>query len=397
MTTETSNHPPQRINVLAIDGGGIRGIIPAMVMAEIEAQTGRPIAHLFDLIAGSSTGGILALGLTKPLRPGSKEPAFSAAQMVDLYVQNGAEIFPQGISRKVAQFFGAKYPTKGLDRVLRQYFGGAHLRDTITRVLITSYDIEHRQAFFFKSTRAQNSDKPGSDFAMCDVARATAAAPTYFTPARLALAESEGYFALIDGSMIANNPAMCAYVEALRLFPGADICVVSLGAGIPVSGFDLNKASRWGVLQWAVPAINVAIDGPSNTVHYQLDTLLRKWNYYRLDVKLVNGPYLLDDASDRNIQRLQGLARVMIDECHEQIERACARLLVSKFYPLTTKAVADACGISSQQTAAILRELQPPTSLCRELILDHEREKWYSRDIVELVAAALQARSRTAN
>ena len=170
------------VRILSIDGGGIRGIIPAMVLAEIERRTQRPVAQLFDLVAGTSTGGIIALGLTVPKCPGA--PLYRAQRFVELYEHEGARIFSRSLLRAmfaVDNLTLKKYSSTGIEQVLKEYFGDARLRDAVTDVLITSYEIERRFPFFFKSRNAQR--RSDYDFLARDVARATSAAPS-LTPSQ---------------------------------------------------------------------------------------------------------------------------------------------------------------------------------------------------------------------
>lgn len=144
------------VKILSIDGGGIRGIIPAVVLAEIERRTKRPIASLFDLIAGTSTGGILTLGLTVPRT--SAAPLYAASQMAEMYEREGGRIFSSHISRRAAAWGNlrrSKYCTAGIEQVLLQYFGASRLRDAATDVLITAYEIERSFPFFFRSAIAR--------------------------------------------------------------------------------------------------------------------------------------------------------------------------------------------------------------------------------------------------
>src|SRR3954447_26055367 len=122
--------------ILSIDGGGIRGLIPAMVLDHIEGKLQRPISELFDVIAGTSTGGIIALGLTCPGDDG--RPKFSAADIVDLYVESGPKIFPHEIFGRVRQFVEEKYSDAGLEDVLREELGDARLKDALTSVIVTA-------------------------------------------------------------------------------------------------------------------------------------------------------------------------------------------------------------------------------------------------------------------
>src|SRR5215216_1170838 len=142
--------------VLSIDGGGIRGIIPAMVLAEIERRTGKRIAEMFDLV-GTSTGGILALGVTKPGQDG--KPEYSAKKLIDLYETEGGKIFSIPVWHRIHSAGGLaeeKYPAKGIEEVALEYFGDVHLAQALTEVLVTAYEIEKRGPWFFKRRHARD-------------------------------------------------------------------------------------------------------------------------------------------------------------------------------------------------------------------------------------------------
>lgn len=313
--------------ILAIDGGGIRGVIPAMVLAEIERRTQRPISELFDLIAGTSTGGILALGVTKPGADG--KPTYSADQLISIYEQDGDKIFatsPWHRLRALGNLLEQRYPSSGVEEVLHNYFGETRLGDAIKPVLITAYEIERREPFFFKSYRADRN------FPMWLVARATSAAPTYFEPAKLDLAGPEERFVLVDGGVFANNPALCAHVEAKDKFADADdILVVSLGTGQTTRPIHYEEAHRWGLAMWAQPLLGVVFDGVSDTVDYQLQILCKKESgvarYYRFQTELAYANDDMDDASDRNIRDLKRTAEDLVRN-HEQIlDDLCSQLI----------------------------------------------------------------------
>jgi patatin-like phospholipase/acyl hydrolase len=323
---------PDRINVLSIDGGGIRGIIPATILTEIEARTGKRISQLFDIIAGTSTGGILALGFVKPKEHGSKEPAYTGVDMIEMYEKYGNLIFPKRRLSKLGKIFRSEYPTTGLENMLETYFGDARLKDALSTVVVTSYDIENRMAFFFRSSNAKIARIQESyDFPMKSVARATSAAPTYFPPAKIPKGvPSAEYWNLIDGGVFANNPAMCAYVEALGVNPEAEICVVSLGTGATVPTSYAVKADKWGLAGWARPIITITMEGPGNTVDYQLTRLLDTRDYYRFQTQVDEDSAILDNASPANIQRLKDLARKTIAEQSVRFEDACRKLMENK-------------------------------------------------------------------
>ncbi len=164
--------------ILAIDGGGIRGVIPAKVLVKIEEQTGKKIAELFDLIAGTSTGGILAAGLCVP-GPDGKTPKYAASELLDLYKLRGKKIFASSLPRKVLSVLvGSEYSSGGLEAQLESYLEDWRLADAVTGLLITSFDMRAGEAWFFSRRRAKADTT--RNYKLRDVARATSAAPTYF-------------------------------------------------------------------------------------------------------------------------------------------------------------------------------------------------------------------------
>jgi patatin-like phospholipase/acyl hydrolase len=316
------------VKVLSLDGGGIRGIIPATVLAELELRAGRPAAELFDLIAGTSTGGILALGLSKAGPDG--RPQFSADQLAELYEREGKHIFSRSIWHAIAaldNLIDEKYEANGLERVLQTYFGEARLKDAVTEVLVTAYELETREPWFFARHKARA--KPDeNDFPMRAVARATSAAPTYFEPLHVSEQPSR---ALVDGGVFANNPGLCAYVEALKLYDSPDVLVVSLGTGQYTRPIRYRDAKGWGLAQWAQPILDVVFDGVSDTVDHQLKMLCVETEgierYYRFQAELDEASDDLDETDEANIARLKQQARRIIAAEDERLDRLAEQLV----------------------------------------------------------------------
>lgn len=320
------------VKILSIDGGGIRGVIPAMLLAEIERRIQRPAAELFDLVAGTSTGGILALGLTVPKIPG--EAVYSAKQLVDMYEREGRCIFSRSTWHRFiacGNLAHEKYPCAGIEQVLWKYFGDSRLRDAKADVLIASYEIERSLPFFFRSCMARK--RSDYDFAARDVARSTSAAPTYFTPMKLPTGTNSDYYTLIDGGVFANNPAACALVEALTTHPGAErFLVVSLRTGELNYSFPYDSAKNWGLAKWAMPVLDIVFDGVSKTVDYQLRRLLPNiagqcQRYFRLQATLDGRTHGLDDASPANITALKALAYELVEEKSDEIDAICEAVM----------------------------------------------------------------------
>jgi patatin-like phospholipase/acyl hydrolase len=321
-----------RIKVLSVDGGGIRGIIPAGILAEVEKRTGKRASALFDLIAGTSTGGILALGLTKPA-PGTAEPAFTAAELVGFYRQWGSHIFSRPLLYCLGSADGlvhARYPDSPIEEALSAFFGESRLKDAVTPLFIPSYELQMKTPFFFRSRMALKSND--YDFAMREVARSTSAAPTYFPPKVLAGSGTSEPYILIDGGVYANNPALCAYVEAKVQFPAArEITVVSLGTGTVANTRAEMEPQNWGIAQWARPILDTVLGGISSTVDYQLSQLLPTRSdgttrYYRIQPFLPPGHDAMDDASASNLRALEGVTAKALGSNSKQIDALCAEL-----------------------------------------------------------------------
>jgi uncharacterized protein len=322
--------------VLAVDGGGVRGIIPALVLAAIEDLTKRPIHQLFDLVSGTSTGGILALGLTKPGSDGKVEK--SALDVVRLYEEEGSAIFPSSFLQglHLGAIRGSKYDCAGIESTLTKYFGDARLQDALTPVLIPSYDIEKQTPIFFKSLKAK-ANPSEYDFPMREVARATSAAPTYFTPLKIETADPLNYYALVDGGLGAGNPALCAYAEAVKLgqIGEGGIALLSLGTGELRRIYPYDDACKWGQLEWAQPVIDIVMQGSNTAIDYQLQQILQpagpQQNYFRLQVELSASGANMDDARASNLKALMDLTQDYLDhpDTKDKLQRVCDILTAS--------------------------------------------------------------------
>jgi len=317
--------------ILAIDGGGIRGLIPALVLTEIESLTGKRIAELFDLIAGTSTGGILAAGLTVPDATG-KAPMYRAQELVGLYRDHGEEIFSAGWLRKAwSLFVGAEYSPHNLEEHLKKQLGEHRLADAVTGLLITAYDMHEGKAWFFSRLAAQR--KADRNFLLWEVCRATSAAPTYFPPFKLPNEKAT----LVDGGVFANNPGLCAWVDDHEgIDPKAPLMLLSLGTGSVPHPVTFTRARRWGKIRWAQPAIGAFMDGQSDTAEYQLGRLLDPTMYLRLQPELGEEHEKMDDASKPNLGALERATTHMLKEpgTPERLKEFCDRLVAGGAPPI---------------------------------------------------------------
>ncbi|MEC4988788.1 MAG: patatin-like phospholipase family protein [Oscillatoria sp. PMC 1068.18] len=253
--------------ILSIDGGGIRGIIAAQILTYFEELIyPQPLHEYFDLIAGTSTGSILAAGISIGM---------TAKQLVELYTTKTDLIFPYWgtwgyLSPKripIILKYGIsapKFAHDGLIKVLQEQFGKITLAEVTPagssrpNLLIPSYDTIRRQPIVFKSWR---HEMPYANLFLWETCVCSASAPTFFPPYRVADTAGNTLYSAVDGGLGANNPAACAVAEALRLnLPISDLAVLSLGTGEMINPFPYEKVRGWGVVQWAGKIVDVLMD-----------------------------------------------------------------------------------------------------------------------------------------
>lgn len=203
--------------ILTIDGGGIKGVFPASFLATIEDTIGDKVANYFDLIVGTSTGGIIALGLGL---------GFSAKEILEFYENSGPQIFKGNrLLRFLRQIWISKYSQEPLKKALESIFGNKKLGESIKRLVIPSLDLETGKVHVYKTSHNLRLEQDYK-LRVVDVALATAAAPTYFPTHRSAAGTP-----LVDGGLWANNPVGMAVVEAITLldWPRNSLRVLSIG------------------------------------------------------------------------------------------------------------------------------------------------------------------------
>lgn len=311
------------IRILALDGGGIKGIIPALFLAEIEKLVKKPICKIFDLIAGTSSGGISTLALTLP--DSTKEnPYYSAIDLVRLYKEEGKKIFKRNWKHYFLSLdflIGSKYPCEYFENYFEVYFGNAELKDALTEVLIPAYEVQNYFPHFFKRHKAKVSEN--CNFYLKDIVRATSAAPIYFP------AKTTNALTFVDGGVFANNPSTCAYAEALRLFKNETLLLLSIGTGKLIQKKKVIPKD-WGLFQWAFPLSHIVLDSAIDTVDYQMRQILQSnsplQDYYRWNVKVDENFYSLDDTSNTNLSYLEETTLNFINKNKEIIDEVCSKL-----------------------------------------------------------------------
>ncbi|XP_031250262.1 patatin-like protein 1 [Pistacia vera] len=324
------------ITVLSIDGGGIRGLIPGTILAflestlqELDGPNAR-IADYFDIIAGTSTGGLITTMLTTPNKEG--RPAFAANELNNFYLEHSPKIFPQSswnllnpITSFVGEMTGPKYNGKYLRKIINQLLGDITLKDTLTNVVVPAFDIKLLQPVIFSTNDAKEDVLKNARLA--DICIGTSAAPT-FLPAHYFeikdATQGTRTFDLIDGGVAANNPTMLAVGHIskeifkensqftdINPMDCSQMLVLSLGTGEAKKEpkYSAAKASKWGLLSWVydngrTPMLDIFTDASSDIVDIHVSTIFQssgaKSNYLRIQVDTLTGDTSSVDISTKD-------------------------------------------------------------------------------------------------
>ena len=291
-----------KYRILSLDGGGLRGLITARLLARL--NTHPQVAgwlSTVDLFAGTSTGGILALGLACGKTP---------EEICTVYKERGGVIFDDSIwdnLRDLGKTVGADYSSKGLKAELKTVFGDLKLRDITRKVAIPTFDLDNEEVAAKRTWKPkifhnfQGADSDGEQL-VAHIAQYTSSAPTYFPSA-------DGY---IDGGVYANNPSIVALAQAIsrRNQPAEraaldEVVMLSLGTGVSLT-YIKGQTLDWGYAQWAQPLINVLMDGVAGISDYQARQLLDD-RYHRLQIVFKPNETIALDAVDK-LDRMDEIA-----------------------------------------------------------------------------------------
>ncbi|HQS83897.1 MAG TPA: patatin-like phospholipase family protein [Alphaproteobacteria bacterium] len=341
------------VRILSIDGGGIRGILPTIALTSLEeklslqTRSERRIGEFFDIIAGSSTGGIIDLALAYCHNTNSQtlKPRYHALDIQELYKRNGQEIFGNnGFYTKISTLYGLlgpKYSTDGFEKVLKKYFGEQLLSNASTTVLVTGHNLSqpgNREPgdYLFDSYAA--SRDPLRNFYMRHVAQATGSAPSYFKAAEIESVNAATRLKVIDGGIFCNNPANIALKAAKMYYPSAnDYLIVSIGTGYSNEAvIDYYNSGTGGIIRWARYFPGLMLQNASSQVDKDLlgifpETGINR-KYFRLQFTLPKRNFGLDDASIDNIEELQLIGGRRLGELDADISSIADNLLVHRPY-----------------------------------------------------------------
>ena len=304
-----------KFRILSIDGGGVRGLLAIKTLRQIEKITGKKVAELFDMIVGTSTGGLIACGLS--VGDGKGGFLYDTEYMERVYTEDRKKIFPpQGFfTRLIGKYFNPAYSPRGLEEVLAREFGDKRLADCMIPIQIATYDIAGSRPIFFKTRHGVKfQEDEDINVKLFDVCRATSAGPTYFSPHSFYLKDRKGEMSArqvncIDGGVYINNPSLSAIAEVIKhagfystrtqFIALDDICLLSLGTGSTPQEITFDMSSTWGAINWVRPLINIMMDGVNQVTDYKVKQFLMEDHYLRVDLHLPNADLAcMDNASE---------------------------------------------------------------------------------------------------
>lgn len=295
----------KKFRILSIDGGGLRGVVPITILKKLEALTGEPVWKNFDLIAGTSTGGLLACALTMPKdrQPQLQSEKYSLDDLMAIYLNRGSEIFPppNGLKRILGSADGAFSPVfsdEGIHKVFTDVCGEARLNEALTPILVSTYDLNNNVPLFFKSRSAKQN--PDQNIRIYDIARATSAGPTYLPAYELTYPNGNDHpkRLCIDGGVFINNPSMAALAELSKHHKAYhfnendedidydNVYVMSIGTGTYSGKITAEDAKNKGKLFWATRIADVMMRGVNQTTDYAMKEMMTSSNYIRLSIDI---------------------------------------------------------------------------------------------------------------
>lgn len=277
---------PERFQILSLDGGGIKGLFSAAILAAIEEDINIKVVDHFDLLTGTSSGGIIALGLGLGMSP---------REIVEFYLSEGHKIFPGFLGIKGFQhWLFRKFSQKPLMESLQECFGDKRLGESRKRLVIPSYNLGEDDVYLFRTPHHERLRRDHK-VPVWKVALATSAAPTFFP-----CCKHIDSLRLIDGGVWANNPTMVALVEAISTLrvPLQAIRVLSLGTSDEINHRE-RRLNSGGIIAWALGnvAVDVILKGQSIAAHNQAALLLGQENVVRVNPKVTKNEFSLDGVT----------------------------------------------------------------------------------------------------
>ncbi|UCS91628.1 patatin-like phospholipase family protein [Echinicola marina] len=313
----------KKVKIISIDGGGVRGVIPALILQaleeKIQLRTKNKHSRLVDFVdffAGTGSGGVITCALLNPDDKLKAKAKFSTEEVNNFFHEFCLKAYSKSHLHKIQTLGGLlndKYTDKALNTLFTEQFADNKFSQLIKPCIIAAYDLDHRRAHFFNQHNAMITK--AKDFHIKDVARVATATPTYFQAVNIK-SELGISYPLIDGAVFANNPGMCAYAETRKMYfeniknpISKDMYLLSLGTGLPERQYTFHEAKNFAPGQWTKPLLSIVRSGNAETVTHQLKWLFdaekNKNGFLRINPDLKNASNKFDAASKSNLKALK--------------------------------------------------------------------------------------------
>ena len=332
------------LRILSIDGGGLRGVVPVSILAEfqnkLKVYSGKDIWQCFDLIAGTSTGGLITSAITlKDKNAPAPTAKYSLNDILNIYIDRGKHIFPQhsrlgNFWHGLKDIFRPTFSDSGIAKVFSDVLGENRISDCLTKIMVSCYDLNNNMPLFFKSL--DHEINPSLDAKLYDICRATSAGPTYLPAYAFNYPKNPEtelpHRNCIDGGVYVNNPSMAALAEVVKNFKYYDssilkkedidfnkIFVLSVGTGTFSASIKDSESARKGELYWAKNISDIMMRGVNKTTDYEMNEIMEDGNYLRLSINIDNEKHA--DMSDSSQETMNYLIKATQDQVLSNSEK----------------------------------------------------------------------------
>jgi|GEM_PF-2864607 len=323
------------VRVLAVDGGGMRGLLALKCLEYLEKRSGRPVCELFDVMVGTSSGAFVVAALAVPLDHDT--PRFTAAELIKEFPGLWAKTLKTSLIHPLLSLEGRtapKYFTRTRQKVFQEFFGDTQVGAALTTIILPAYSTKDQVPFLFASDMGKSTSFSGAsgraiteagDFFLADAVTAATCDPAVSAPSKITNSARDQTETLVGAGAYANNPSLLALSEALLRYPGKQCVLISLGAGVSPTVPE-DAASGWRKSGDAEEIMRIAAEASQFTNAQISSSLLRFGSgpvaaYIRLDIPLPANALPADDGSEQNAKDLAALAEKLTSQKSATLDR----------------------------------------------------------------------------
>lgn len=313
------------IRILAIDGGGVYGLLPAHVLKYVEEKAQKPITELFDVVMGTSTGALLSVLLTVPGK--ENQPKYSARDVIDIYNEDGKWIFYSPWYHRILTlngWIGPKYMTKERSRIFHKYLGNLYFDQLMNNVVIPAYGVNEREPLLFINWKEKSMED--INFAVSDLLMGAVSPPGFFPS--VVFGSRQDRFVLADGAIFVNNPALAATLIAMKVYPNKKYILVSLGTGeTKIEPQKADAVIDWGDIQWGEEIVPVFMQSSMKFDNVLLEKAFPfPVEVFRFNKEISGFKRAIDDIAPSNLDRLNKEGESIVRKNKKRLNALIPRL-----------------------------------------------------------------------